>query len=128
MIEPCVFNCSLIRLEFNQSQNDYYTELDAVKLVGILPTTECHSSSNVTDFGSSVDPEGFEQNGYLNDIIREPVKESNIEKFSKGILELHLQDGVCSSLHHGISAVLDMSDNGHFDRLPVSKPCYEIFI
>ena len=75
------------------------------------------------DFGSSVDPEPFEQNGYLADVVstKEPVKESNIDKVSKGIFELHLQDGVSASLHHGISAVLDVSDNGPFDLLPVSE-------
>ena len=31
---------SLIRLEFNSEDCDYYTELDAVKLVGVTPNSK----------------------------------------------------------------------------------------
>ena len=31
---------SLIRLEFNSEDCEYYTELDAVKLVGVIPKSE----------------------------------------------------------------------------------------
>ena len=33
---------SLIRLEFNSEECEYYTELDAVKLIGIIPKGELY--------------------------------------------------------------------------------------
>ncbi|XP_035674239.1 F-box/LRR-repeat protein 4-like [Branchiostoma floridae] len=45
-LNPCPFATNLIRLEVNQKLLEYYTELDAVKLYGILECKELQNSSD----------------------------------------------------------------------------------
>lgn len=105
---------SLIRLEFNSCLLDYYTELDAVCLVGCKMTEPCliseiNSDDDVTYTNGS--SENLDVESKDIDDIACPRKLPSSELFTRGLVQLHLQDG--------LSAALDTFDNGYFDVLPV---------
>lgn len=117
-----VWMCSTIRLEFNQSHLDYYTELDAVCLEG----SRCHFADfqrSPTDHVSSVARESHLKLSH-SDVrshhciqsgasvsIRECLTPMDI--LSRGFARLYAQNG--------LTAALDISDNGYFDLLPVGS-------
>ena len=111
---------STVRLEFNQSHLDYYAEFDAVCLEG----SRCHSD----DFQRLVDD--HVRNSASESQMRSPHSDSHYHYYvqtgasvsvreclspmdilSRGLARLHIQNG--------LTAALDISDNGYFDLLPV---------
>jgi len=113
---------STIRLEFNQSHLDYYTELDAVCLEG----SRCHSEDfqrAPNDCVSSISGENHAKLSHSDGrshccvqtgasiSIREYLTPMDI--LSRGFARLHAQNG--------LTAALDISDNGCFDLLPVGS-------
>lgn len=112
---------SIIRLEFNQSHLDYYTEFDAVCLEG----SRCHSEDfqRLPDdyVRSTTSSENQMRSSYSDShshyyvqtgasvSVRECLTPMDI--LSRGLARLHVQNG--------LTAALDISDNGYFDLLPV---------
>jgi len=113
---------STIRLEFNQSHLDYYTELDAVCLEG----SRCHSKDfqkSSDDYLRSTAGDNHMKSTHSDSYshyyvpvqtgasvsVRECLTPMDI--FSRGLIRLHIQSG--------LTAALDISDNGYFDLLPV---------
>jgi len=113
---------STIRLEFNQSHLDYYTELDAVCLEGSrcrskdfqrLPN-DCDVSiagENHMKLSHSDGHSHYCVQSGASVSIREYVTPMDI--LSRGFARLHAQNG--------LTAALDISDNGYFDLLPVGN-------
>ena len=103
---------SLIRLEFNHLHLQYYAELDAVCLHGIRPRS---SRSNHSMYANGdlllSDPDSNHQSSRLDGIL-DPPGSKTAEILARGFAHLHVSDG--------LSAALDVSDNGYFDALPVS--------
>jgi len=121
-----VMNCvvyvlwSTIRLEFNQSHLDYYTELDAVCLEGSrcrsqdlqrLPNS--HVSSAAGDGHVKLPHSDSHSHYYVQTGASVSAREclSPMDILSRGLARLHVQNG--------LTAALDISDNGYFDLLPV---------
>lgn len=109
----CPFPTDLIRLEFNSCLLEYYTELDAVCLVGCKTTEPCLISDiNLGDdvIYTNGNFESLDIESKDLDNIACPRKLPSSELFTRGLVQLHLQDG--------LSAALDTFDNGYFDVLP----------
>ena len=113
---------STIRLEFNQSHLDYYTELDAVCLEG----SRCHSEDFrrlPDDRVSSIASENHTKLSHSDSRLRYCVQSgasvsireclTPMDILSRGFARLHAQNG--------LTAALDISDNGYFDLLPVGN-------
>ena len=113
-------NCSTLRIEFNQSHLDYYTELDAICLRGTLAQSSQMQPQNVFTHSPqrpslTLARAGLSRqqkcvmptNGGL--IVRDRFVPTDI--LLRGFARLHIQEG--------LSAALDLSDNGYFDVLPV---------
>jgi len=112
---------STIRLEFNQSHLDYYTELDAVFLEGSRCRSEDLQRSPSDRVSSSVSGESRVKLSHSDGrshyciqsgasvSIRECLTPMDI--LSRGFARLHAQNG--------LTAALDISHNGYFDLLPV---------
>lgn len=114
----CPFATDLIRLEFNSCQLDYYAELDAVCLVGSKAPPP-----NMTSFLRPLDNACANvtpcANGSPYSTLLDQCETAvdaghqlrlHDQKILSGFLQLHLLDG--------LSAALDVSDNGYFDMLP----------
>jgi len=111
---------STIRLEFNQSHLDYYTELDAVCLEG----SRCHSEDvqqlrndhvqkTASDSHIKLSHSDSHFQYYVQTGASVSAREclSPMDILSRGLARLHVQNG--------LTAALDISDNGYFDLLPV---------
>jgi len=119
-VSVAVWMHSTIRLEFNQSHLDYYTELDAVFLEG----SRCHSEDfqrSANEHVSSMTGESqvklSHSDGHSHYCIQSGASVSirecltPMDILSRGFARLHVQNG--------LTAALDISDNGYFDLLPV---------
>ena len=111
---------SIIRLEFNQCHLDYYTELDAVCLEGSrcrredferLPHDRVRST--VADDHMKLSHSDGHSHYYVQTGASVSVREclTPMDILSRGLARLHVQNG--------LTAALDISDNGYFDLLPV---------
>jgi len=115
-----VYIVSIIRLELSQSHLDYYTEFDAVCLEGSrcraedvhrFPDDHVRSSSAGNQMRSALSDSHshcYVQTG-ASVSARECLTPMDI--LSRGLARLHVQNG--------LTAALDISDNGFFDLLPV---------
>ena len=83
---------------FTSPQSSSPSETELVTVSGDQIHTSCDKCTGLDDIGITV------SNGPVQGI-------SQSELITKGIAELHVQDG--------LSAVLDFTDNGCFDLLPV---------
>jgi len=111
---------STIRLEFNQSHLDYYTELDAVCLEGVrchsedfqqLPSIHVQSTAGESDTKLSHSDSSLRQYVQIGASVTVREYLTPMDILSRGFARLHLQNG--------LTAALDVSDNGYFDLLPV---------
>jgi hypothetical protein len=108
---------SIIRLEFNQSHLNYYTELDAVQLRGSRIPPSISGLSNSHSVPSPLDNILPIRNRQLcmnvSDHHQSSIRHSltPTEILMRNFIHLNMQDG--------LSAALDRSDNGFFDLLPV---------
>jgi len=115
----CSFGFSLIRLEFNSCQLDYYAELDAVCLVGskVPPPNLMSILRPLNNACATMTPPCTNGSTYSTVLNCETTADAghqlrpHDQKILTGFFQLHLQDG--------LSAALDVSDNGYFDMLPV---------
>jgi len=115
----CVYMFSTIRLELNQSHLDYYTELDAVCIEG----SRCHSKDrqrlpdeSVKTIADETPMKLLQSDGrsqYIQTGASVSVREclTPMDILSLGFARL--------SAPSGLTAALDISDNGYFDLLPV---------
>ena len=120
----------MIRLEFNSTLLDYYAELDAVRLHGVVDTAHLpssgpasgpasgHASPTHTQSDRGGSPTGRAHGG--GDLASNQcsssatnLTESCETRVSTQLAELHLIDG--------LTAALDGPNNGYFDTLPVSE-------
>jgi len=117
---------STIRLEFNQCHLDYYAEFDAVCLEGPrchsedfprLPDDHARRSDSENQMRSPHSDSRYHY--YVQTGASVSVREclSPMDILSRGLARLHVQNG--------LTAALDISDNGYFDLLPVGDvPLY----
>lgn len=123
IFKPCLSACpyptDTIRLEFNQTHLDYYTELDAVCLEG----SRCHSedfqrlqydcvASAASQNHVKLSHTDSHSQYYVQTGASVSAREclSPMDILSRGLARLHVQNG--------LTAALDISDNGYFDLLP----------
>jgi len=120
---------STIRLEFNQSHLDYYTELDAVRLEGSrcqskdfqrFPSDRVGNSAGDCQMKLSHSDSHSHSHYYVQTGASVSAREclSPMDVLSRGLARLHVPNGLI--------AALDISDNGYFDLLPVRGA--EVFI
>ena len=101
------FFLSILRLELNSTNLEYYTELDAAVLFGVKPSASPNAA--LPGKSSSVDPPQFNKPTVNSESDHQSAHSG--ESVVEGLSRLHLRDG--------LSAALEESDNGYFDMLPV---------
>jgi len=112
---------SIIRLELNQSHLDYYAEFDAVCLEGLRCRAEDFHSPFPDDCVTSCTAGSQIRSSYVDSHSHHYVQTgasvsaceclTPMDILSRGLARLHVRNG--------LTAALDISDNGYFDLLPV---------